>query len=142
MNEQQISHLTEHYSAMSDEELADLLITRQHSLTEEANFALKIVLKKRNMKGIEEEISEKKQFYATEQAHVLEQVKKSKKQRKDTRKLARNISLIGVLVGVLIMIFDNFDAGLKFGGVMIVPYIYVEWKLFIWSAISRLFHKK
>jgi hypothetical protein len=142
VDEEQISHLKEHYSEMTDEELADLLVTRGNSLTEEAYFALKIILKKRNIETLEKEFTEKREFYIAENQLAVQQADKAKKQKKEDRKLVRTFFLFGIFVGVLIMIFDNFDAGLNFSGIMVVGYIYFEWKAIVSTVFLSLFRSK
>jgi hypothetical protein len=142
MDEQQISQLKAHYSGMSDEELADLLVTRGNSLTDEANFALKIILKKRNINVLQNEINEKYEFYAEEHNLIVLKEQQANQTKKENRRLFYKICFFGMLVGVLIMIFDDIDAGLKFSGVWIMALVFIEFEIMKSSVISSIFRSR
>lgn len=138
MNPQQIAYFVERYSQMSDEDLSYLLATRRESLSEEAQHALKTVLKKRDSGAFQDVMAATSADVAVQVTQKQQEAERQAKQERLVNKFFRLSCLAAVVVGLLGALFDGSSFWLYLAGFAVLAFIYLELRLVLRRFVKAM----
>jgi len=139
MDEEKISYFLNRYRCMTEEALSYIVVAKKGFLSEEADYALKIVLKERDTPRLQEEISETAEDLRAQFQYAQRMEKTRELRENNMRKVWRILYILNIVFGLISMLL----VGREFGGFFVLIglflCIYLEVRWLVWRFVLALF---
>lgn len=139
MDEEKISYFLNRYRCMTEEALSYIVVAKKGFLSEEADYALKIVLKERDTPRLQEEISETAEDFRAQFQYAQRMEKTRELRENNMRKVWRILYILNIVFGLISMLL----VGREFGGFFVLIglflCIYLEVRWLVWRFVLALF---
>ena len=139
MDEEKISYFLNRYRCMTEEALSYIVVAKKGFLSEEADYALKIVLKERDIPRLQEESSETAEDLRAQFQYAQRMEKTRELRENNMRKVWRILYILNIVFGLISMLL----VGREFGGFFVLIglflCIYLEVRWLVWRFVLALF---
>lgn len=126
MDLERVEYFKQRYSAMSDEELSFLLITRGEGLAEEARHALDVVMRRRDPRAIRQEMQATTEDLAAQAEHAHALALRQARREREVRLWTHYFCALAVVTGLLGALVGRHEAWLPLAGLAAALSAWIE----------------